>query len=295
MTQRIDLVRLRHGAYELEVCPAIGGCITVFRHDERDLMRPAGATFLADADPREAGSFPLVPFSNRIADGRFGFDGRSYALAPNLAPEPHAIHGYGWQHPWQIETAGESDLTLTLDHRIAGTPLDYRAQQTFALGEHGLELTIELTNRGEGPMPAGIGCHPYFVRGAATTLEARLDHVWLADARKLPTRPVALPPGWDLAAAPRVADLELDNCFGGWDGAARIRWPELGLTLAVAADPVFGHLVVYVPAGRDHFCVEPVSHVNDGFNLLERGVAGTGVRVLAPGERLAGSVRFGVV
>jgi aldose 1-epimerase len=58
---------------------------------------------------------------------------------------------------------------------------------------------------------------------------------------------------------------------------------------------LFGHLVVYVPPGQDFFCVEPVSHVNDGFNLLDRGVAGTGVRILEPGERLAGVVRLSVV
>ena len=44
--------------------------------------------------------------------------------------------------------------------------------------------------------------------------------------------------------------------------------------------------MIYVPPGQDFFCVEPVSHVNDGFNMLERGVEGTGVRVLAPGQTL---------
>jgi len=86
----------------------------------------------------------------------------------------------------------------------------------------------------------------------------------------------------------------MDHCFDGWDGRAELHWPETGVRLEIEAEPVFGHLVIYVPPGREIFCVEPVSHVNDGFNLLERGVAGTGVRVLAPGERLAGSVRFGV-
>jgi aldose 1-epimerase len=295
MADRVDVVRLRHGAYELEVCPGIGGCITAFRHDGRDLMRPARAACFAEADSREASSFPMVPFSNRVADARFGFRGQTFALGPNSPPEPHAIHGYGWQHAWSVEASGASRLELAFAHRAAGTPLDYEARQTFALGGEGLELTIAVVNRGERPMPAGIGCHPYFVRSPAVTLEARLDHVWLADPRKLPTQPVSLPPGWDLAAAPRIAALELDNCFGGWDGAARIHWPELGLILAIAAAPVFGHLVVYVPPERDYFCVEPVSHANDGFNLLERGVEGTGVRVLAPGERLAGTVRFAVV
>jgi aldose 1-epimerase len=51
-----------------------------------------------------------------------------------------------------------------------------------------------------------------------------------------------------------------------------------------------GHLVIYVPPGQDFFCIEPVSHVNDGFNLLDRGVEDTGVHVLTPGQTLAGTI-----
>jgi aldose 1-epimerase len=63
----------------------------------------------------------------------------------------------------------------------------------------------------------------------------------------------------------------------------------------IEASPPLRHLVIYVPPGQDHFCIEPVSHVNDGFNLLERGTEGTDVRVLAPGETLGAAVRFRVV
>jgi aldose 1-epimerase len=50
--------------------------------------------------------------------------------------------------------------------------------------------------------------------------------------------------------------------------------------------------VIYVPPGEDFFCVEPVSHANDGFNLMARGIEGTGVQVLEPGQTLAGNVTF---
>ena len=84
----------------------------------------------------------------------------------------------------------------------------------------------------------------------------------------------------------------LDHNFQGWSGTARVERP--GADLRIEADPIFRHLVLYVPPGQDHFCLEPASHVADGFNLAARGVEGTGVRVLAPGERLAGAVRFRV-
>jgi aldose 1-epimerase len=105
-----------------------------------------------------------------------------------------------------------------------------------------------------------------------------------------------VPAAWDFGGAPRVASLRMDNGFGGWSGEATIHWPESGLTLAIEADPaLFRHLVVFIPPGLDFFCVEPVSNANDGFNLFERGVEGTGVRVLEPGESLRGEVRFRVV
>ena len=144
-------------------------------------------------------------------------------------------------------------------------------------------------------MPAGIGHHPYFIRTDGVTLRARLDHVWLPDERKIPQQRVPLPAAWDFADGRRLASVDLDHCFGGWDGRAELHWPELDLTLVIEAGPIFRHLVIYVPPGQDFFCIEPVSQVNDGFNMLERGVEGTGVRVLAPGETLAGTIRLRIV
>ncbi len=285
-------VRLRRSGVELDLCPQVGGAIAGFRWRGRDVLRPAGPAFLGDSDPLFASSFPLVPFSNRIADARFAFQGRAYQLEPNLPPEPHAIHGFGWQNPWMVEQASAGRSELTFRHAMPGTPFDYRARQTFALREDGFEIALELTNTGAGPMPAGIGQHPYFIRTDGVILRARLDHVWLPDERKIPERRVPLPAAWDFADGLRLAPLDLDHCFGGWDGRAELHWPELDLRLAIEAGPALRHLVIYVPPGLDFFCLEPVSHVNDGFNLLDRGIEGTGVHVLAPGQTLAGAVRL---
>jgi aldose 1-epimerase len=286
---------LRREGFELALCPEHGGAITGFRGRGRDLMRPAGAAFLHEGDPFDASCFPLVPFSNRIADARFAFRGQVYHLQPNLPPEPHAIHGHGWQNPWALAAASASEAELTFRHAVPGTPLDYQARQTFALREDGLAVALEVTNAGDGPMPAGIGLHPYFTRTEGVTLRAGLDHVWLPDERKIPQRRVAVPAAWDFARGRRLAPLDLDHCFRGWDGRAELHWPETDLTLVIEALPPLRHLVIYVPPGQEFFCIEPVSHVNDGFNLLERGVQDTGVRVLAPGETLVATVRFRMI
>ena len=293
MTEQAPLC-LRRGDFVLDLCPKWGGAIAEFRSGEGALLRPAGNAFLQHGDPRLAACFPLVPFSNRIADGRFRFQGRIYQLDRNFPPEPHAIHGHGWQHPWVVADASASRAELTFRHAVSGTPFDYRARQIFALHDDGLEVALEVTNAGDGPMPAGIGLHPYFRRTEGVTLRARLDHVWHPDERKIPKRRVALPATWDFARRLRLAPLDLDHCFDGWDGRAELHWPETDFTLVIEATPPLRHLVIYVPPGQDFFCIEPVSHVNDGFNLLDRGVDGTGVRVLAPGETLDAAVRFRV-
>ena len=285
-------LRLQHGAFELHLEPRQGGAISAFRHDGKDLLRPAGEALLKGGDPRFASCFPLVPFSNRIADARFRFQGRTYELSANFPPELHAIHGQGWQGVWQIGDVAADRTEMSFRHRVPDTPLDYRARQVFELSDDGLGITLEVENAGGGSMPVGIGLHPYFVRTDGVTLRAKLDHVWLADERNIPRKRVPLPARWDFAKAPRLASLEMDSCFGGWNGEAAIRWPETDLTLRIEAEPVFGHLVIYVPEDEDFFCVEPVSNANDGFNLFDRGVPGTGVRVLAAGETLAGTVRF---
>src|SRR3546814_11919295 len=71
-------------------------------------------------------------------------------------------------------------------------------------------------------------------------------------------------------------------------------WPERGLGLSIHGGAALGHLIVFTPPGRDFLCLEPVSHSIDAANLAARGVAGTGYRTLAPGERLVVMVRFQV-
>ena len=82
------------------------------------------------------------------------------------------------------------------------------------------------------------------------------------------------------------------------DEAARARYlTYVGIgTLMVdlTLDPVYRHLVLYAPRRRCYFAVEPVTNVNDGFTLHERGVPGTGVFVLEPGEERTGTFRLGV-
>ncbi len=84
----------------------------------------------------------------------------------------------------------------------------------------------------------------------------------------------------------------LDNNFVGFQGRVAIDWPEWNARLEMAADPIYACLVVYTPAGRDFFCVEPATNYFDGFNLAEDGRTDTGIIVLEPRDTAVGDVAF---
>ena len=75
----------------------------------------------------EAASFPLVPFVNRIRDGRFPFRGREVRLAPNMAGDPSPLHGQGWLSPWPIEQASDREALLGFRHDAGEWPWAYES------------------------------------------------------------------------------------------------------------------------------------------------------------------------
>ena len=291
MTARPDIVSIESGPYRLELCPTLGGCITAFRYQDVDLMRPATEEYWATGEPRAAASFPLVPFSNRIADGRAEFEGEAFQFPINMPPEPHTIHGDGWTSAWHVETDEAARVVLT--HAPDDTPFAYAARQIFELGDDGLTAALELTNPRDKRIPAGFGHHPYFPRTDDLTLEMPLTEIWLPDDRKIPERRVPLPDAWDFRRPKRLAPLtDLDHDFTGGEVSAVLHWPASGMRLDIRADPIFRHMVVFVPPDRDYVCVEPVTHVANAVNMLASGDRDTGLHILEPGETLAGSVRF---
>ncbi|MDV5822703.1 aldose 1-epimerase [Sphingobium naphthae] len=265
---------MRAGALEAALSPAIGGSMTALMLDGVDLLRraPDGAD-----DPLAMASFPLVPYANRIAQGRFAFDGADHQLPRNFGDHPHSIHGFGWQASWTAKATGADHVLLVHDHPgNTGWPWPYHAEQQVMLRPAQLSVSLSLLNVGDRPMPAGLGFHPYFVADAGTRLCFAAGSLWLSTPDMLPQReaPADTLGDWSRPAPVQGTSL-IDNVYGGWHGSAIVeRSDGLRLTLtATGAD----WLHVYRPPGSDHFCLEPVSHMPDAIN---RG----GMAVLQPGE-----------
>jgi len=284
------ILTLRAGELTLELAPSLGGAIVAFRRGAVDLMRPTTPENLSTGAVRQFASWPLVPWSNRIRGGRFAWRGRNIQL-PVDAADPHAIHGIGWRRPWSARDASESAVCLVLRHPgDAAWPFAFEAQQCFALGADGFELWMSVTNTGAEPMPAGLGHHPYFPRDARTTLQFSAAEAFENDADVMPLRRVKTPAALDFST-PRAPDrTPFDTAFAGWTRPVRIGWPQHRLAIAIDADAIYSRLVVYVPPGRPFLAAEPVTHDTDALNRT----GDTGLATLAPGDSLAGSMRFTV-
>ncbi len=283
----MTLLSLRAGRLAVDLAPEAGGSVARFAvNGVGDLMRPASDAALASGTGKDTSCYPLVPFSNRIANGRLAFGDEVISLEANWPGVRHPMHGEGWAAPWQVvrheRTRAELVHLFEGGTGRTGWPFRYRARQTFALDENSLTIGFSIENLEARAVPAGLGLHPFFMRDADTELACRLAGVWRANSEVLPVQRVPLPPEWDFSRSRPVNGMGLDHCFDGWDGQAVITWPNRGLRLTLTATEAFRHLVIYVPDGQRYFCVEPVSHANGA----------VGQSPLAAGATLAGEVSF---
>ena len=305
-TSTAELITLRNGIAGLQVCPAVGGVITRYWYETPqptktiDWLWPASLTDLGKRNPLGMSCFPLVPFSSRVREGRFRFRDQRVQLPLNFLPQRHAIHGHGWQNPWQVNKATDDELIIEYGYQPAteNWPWAYSSRQHFVLSEQMLTITIDVRNESDTIMPAGLGLHPYFIRTPQATVQARASQIWLNDDEVMPLECVPLHDpvvaDQDINQGLIMAAISLDNTFTDWSREANIDWPEWQAGLKITASKGLDYLVVFSPAGEQFFCVEPVSNTTDAFNRAHQGepVTATGITELAAGETLTGTVKF---
>jgi len=238
---------------------------------------------------RSAASYPLIPYSNRIAHARLQWAGTSHPLVKNFEPEPHTIHGVGWERPWGVLESNDNFALLALEHKADPTwPFDFDASQAFKLERNALEMSLSITNQSKAPAPVGLGWHPYFAKRPGMRIQFNATGRWEMDDLHLPSHHTGQT-GLDTV----LANLTVDHCFDGWDGVLTLR----DVVLSTRVTSAMRHLVVYSTPERDSIAVEPVSHANNALNLLADGVASAeqlGVRVLQPGESFSCEMRIEV-
>ncbi|MBI5278807.1 MAG: aldose 1-epimerase [Burkholderiales bacterium] len=279
-------LELQSGALLCTVEPALGGCIAGLWLGDEPVLRSPPVSELASA--RQAGCYALVPFSNRIGGASLSWQGTQHPLVRNDGDEPHAIHGVGWQRPWNVLDAGEGFVMLAYEHRgDGGWPFAFDCSQTLRLAGDRLEMTLALTNQSGQPAPAGLGWHPYFVKRSRSRVSFSASGRWEMGPDKLPTE---RKPSSGLDAD--CGFLDVDHCYDGWDGMAHLR--DEKMHVRIQSD--LKRLVVFTNDTRDYVAIEPVSHVNNAVNLHAAGrdADELGLTVLQPGESMIAGMSISV-
>jgi aldose 1-epimerase len=254
-------------------------------------------------DGYESGTVPsgrrggvLLPWPNRIRDGRWTWQGRELQLEIASAAKPTANHGLVSSQPWQVLDEAADRVTVgTVVEPRAGYPFRLAAAIDYELSADRLESTVRVRNVGDDPAPFGVGMHPYLAVGATADGDigaAELD----LPARTLLVVEGGLPTGerrgFD-GGVGRIGDRALDDpltdLVRSEDGWARVRLSGPAGSLELAVDRSWPWLQVYtgdtLPAGqrRRSLAVEPMTCPP---NALADGVD---VVVLDPGDEWSGT------
>ncbi len=284
-----------------EIAPALG-CNCFSFATEQPILEPVAFAEFRQR-PTSYGIPILFPFPNRIRDGRFTFQGRTFE------PNPPR-HGFVRDKAWQVLDHGASAergawLTAGFAARehaaqiLAQFPFPFRLEVTYRLHGGQLEMETVAQNTGDADMPTGFGIHPYFRKPAHGTLTVPAGKRWeLADS--LPTgRLLDVVDNYDLRAEAELSGLQLDDIFTDVttdaDGQTRcyLTDTDAGRQTVVEFDAKqFPHVVVYTPpAPRQAICVEPNTCPTDAFNLQARDIE-SNVLTLRAGAELRFNVRI---
>ena len=106
-------LELEHDDWSLALRADIGGAVTSLYFRDRAVLRPSPPQLRM---PCRVQVFALVPYADRIAHGRFDHAGRTWRVPLNFGSHPHALHGVGWQVPWQVIDHRPSSIALRHEH-----------------------------------------------------------------------------------------------------------------------------------------------------------------------------------
>lgn len=291
------LLALENEHWQAGILPQTGGSVAYGRVWNRtqwvDALRPTAEADYTNAS--KCASFIMLPWCNRIEGGRLSFDGRQYQLV-TVPDDGSARHGDVRKRAFTVVEQTATAVRLTLDSRTQTNinwPWAFQADVTYRLEGAAFVWELALTNLDRTPYPAGFGHHPYFVRPVVPPLlqvpcAGQFDLVNSLAVRP----PMPITPRLDFRAARALPEDTLDDVLTTCDSSqpVRITFPDRAVSLELRADPIFKHWVVYAPSGAPSFAVEPMTNVNGGFALYDRGVNGTGVFVVQPGQTVTGTV-----
>ena len=275
-----------------------GAALRCLGHHGRDLVHGF------DQDEMSSGGRGqlLMPWPNRIRDGRYSFGGRDLQLGLTDPTRGNASHGLARWAAWTLEEHTRTSVSLV--YRLmaqTGYPWTLDLHVLYDLSADGLVVTQTATNLSPEAAPYASGAHPYLRSGdSIEDLELHLPARTrvLVDDRQLPTGTEPVAGAYDFTSPRRIGDAVLDDGFGSLvhdEGRATVTLvdPATSRGVALWVDDRHRWLQLFTPpseGSRPGLAVEPMTAPADAFN------SGTDLVTLAPagtdGDEL--SVSWGI-
>jgi aldose 1-epimerase len=279
------------------VVTEVGATLRSYAVDGREVVRG----FAVDEVISGGRGQQLLPWPNRIRDGRYTFNQATQQLALSEPDRHNAIHGLVRHVPWQLVAHTEDRVEQSVRvYPQPGWPGVIEATIVHSVGDQGVVTEVSVTNIGASPVPFGYAAHPYLTVGEETVddvvITVPAERYLATDDRLLPVdlilvegRPEDLRTAEPLGR--RRFDTALTGLTRGADGRWRARlergerWAELWAGEGLDWIQVF--------TGNDRrdlsIAVEPMTC---GPNAFNQGLTHDGMIILEPGE--SGSWVWGI-
>jgi aldose 1-epimerase len=194
----------------------VGAGIREYVVGELEVLQPYAIKDICDG----AHGAPLIPWPNRLADGRYRFEHVDHQLALSEPPTHNAIHGLLRWRPWQVSEREPHRVVMsTRLYPQPGYPFVLDVSIAYELGEEGLTVATTAENIGERACPYGAGQHPYISPGEGLIDDCLLElpartRLLTDDERQLPSgsEPVQ-GSNFDFSSPRQLGALEIDSAF----------------------------------------------------------------------------------
>ncbi|MEW4925629.1 aldose 1-epimerase [Algibacter sp. 2305UL17-15] len=210
----------------------------------------------------------LFPFANRIKDGTYEFNGKSYQLKKNQEEEQNALHGLVYNKTFKViqQEATNSEAKVALEYiennTSQGFPFTYKIKVDYTFKKNAVNLGVTITNTSTKPFPFTLGWHPYFISENLNESELNFDsHQKLVlGERNITTGIEAI----ENTGTLHLKDQQLDDCWILNSDKVTFKTPKYNLEFSTSGTN--NYLQAYTPPKPNVIAIEPTTGVSDSFN-----------------------------
>ena len=220
----------------------------------------------------------LFPFANRIDNGVYSYNNKSYQLKCNEINNNNALHGLIYNKKFKLisKKTGVNSTSVNLEYietvKNAGFPFTYKIQLIYKTTKKSLRLKVRIENTDTLAFPFTLGWHPYFYSSnlMKSNIHFHADKKVIHNKKKISEGMES----YNSEKKLKLADKNLDDCFHLSAKKIKFKTPRYHLALKTTAKN--NYLQIYTPDNANAIAIEPLTVISNSFNNKE------GLQVLEP-------------